>query len=53
MELCDTVPANGGDQIAITFYRKTGGVWYTIKWTGVKTVKKLIDSGVISVTPGL
>ena len=53
VELCDASPANGGDQIAITFYRKTGGVWYTIKWTGVKTVKKLIDSGVISVTPGL
>ena len=53
VELCDTVPANGGDQIAITFYRKTGGVWYTIRWTGTKTVMKLIESGVISVTPGM
>ena len=54
VELCDAPPADGGDQIAITFYRKTGGFWYTIKWTGVKTVKKLIESGgTISITPGM
>jgi len=38
-------PTGGGDMIGITLQRKAGGVWFAIKWNGVKTVQKAPSSG--------
>ncbi|MBD2721434.1 T9SS type A sorting domain-containing protein [Hymenobacter sp. BT189] len=36
--------------LAVTINRNAGGVWYSSKWDGTKTVTKCITSGYLSVT---
>ncbi|UOQ66085.1 MBG domain-containing protein [Hymenobacter volaticus] len=37
-----TAPAAQIDSLAITVYRSNGGVWYSSKWNGVKTVRRTV-----------
>ncbi|MBI3417946.1 MAG: hypothetical protein HY043_21870, partial [Verrucomicrobia bacterium] len=41
--------SSGSDTIGVTLYRKGGGVWFALKWNGVKTVQKAIAAGDLSV----
>jgi trimeric autotransporter adhesin len=38
------------DQIAVTIYRNKGGVWYSSRWDGAKTIMTNVCAGVISLT---
>jgi hypothetical protein len=42
------------DSLGITIYKNGGGIWFSSKWNGTKTVRKAInnDGGNISVTGG-
>jgi hypothetical protein len=50
MDITDGHAAPGvGDTIGISVQRKSGGMWFTLKWNGLKTVQKPIAAGEISV----
>ena len=37
------------DRLAVTVYRNKGGVWFSSKWDGSKTVEKNIKTGNVAV----
>jgi hypothetical protein len=44
---------NGCDQkVAITLYRKAGGIWYSGNWNGTATIKQILNGGEVSVAGG-
>ncbi|RXK61634.1 T9SS type A sorting domain-containing protein [Lacibacter luteus] len=44
---------NACDQkVAITLYRKAGGIWYSSKWNGTATVKQSLNGGEVAVAGG-
>ena len=45
LEVTDGSP----DKIAITLYRKSGGIWFSSNWAAVTTVKQAIANGEITV----
>ncbi|QNA45985.1 glycosyl hydrolase [Lacibacter sediminis] len=44
---------NGCDQkVAITLYRKAGGIWYSSNWNGTATIQQKLNGGEASVSGG-
>jgi trimeric autotransporter adhesin len=44
---------NGCDQkVAITLYRKAGGIWYSSNWNGTATAQQNLNGGLVFVTGG-
>ena len=37
------------DSIGITLYNKTGGVWFSSNWNGIKTTEQVLDGGNLDV----
>ena len=43
--MTDNGEPGGSDTIAITVWNKSGGLWFSSKWDGTKTVEQLIGGG--------
>lgn len=49
VEMIDAGEPGDHDSIGITLWDKNGGLWFSSRWDGVKTIKQLLDGGNLQV----